>query len=189
LDPAFTDVSLKTEDMLRAESFLKANCSNDNWLQIRREFHEFRQKEGPLFGPGPGAEVYDIRRSAKETWQRLGSLGSQLAPLARRIFTSPANSVPSERSFSSINYLHNKARNRLTPANTDMLAFIYMNSRVLRRLDPTEGSGFTEREQGDRWETVKEAVLLEMEDEFQSLYNGTENDLEDNFNAFGLGEE
>jgi hypothetical protein len=45
-----------------------------------------------------------------------------------------ANSASSERSFSAGNFLHNKVRNRLTPADADKLVFIYMNEWVLERL-------------------------------------------------------
>ena len=64
----------------------------------------------------------------------LDNQGSKLATLAVRIFGTIANSVPSERSFSAVNFLHSKARNRLIPANADKLAFIYMNKRVLERI-------------------------------------------------------
>lgn len=42
-----------------------------------------------------------------------------------------ANSVPSERAFSGMNYIHSKARNRLTPARANQLQFIHMNARNL----------------------------------------------------------
>ena len=55
--------------------------------------------------------------------------GSQLAPLAVRLFSSIANSVPSERAFSAMNYIHNRYRNRLTAENAEMLIFVFMNWR------------------------------------------------------------
>ena len=56
--------------------------------------------------------------------------GSRLAPLAIRLFSSIANSVPSERAFSAMNYIHNRYRNRLTAENAEMLIFVFMNWRA-----------------------------------------------------------
>jgi len=56
-----------------------------------------------------------------------------LSALATRVFSTPANSVPSERSFSAMNFVQDKYRSRLSAEKTDMLTFIYMNSKVLRR--------------------------------------------------------
>jgi len=56
--------------------------------------------------------------------------GSQLAPLAVRLFSGIANSVPSERAFSAMNYIHNRYRNRLTAENAEMLIFVFMNWRA-----------------------------------------------------------
>jgi RNA:NAD 2'-phosphotransferase (TPT1/KptA family) len=64
----------------------------------------------------------------------LDNQGSKLAALVIRIFGTIANLVPSERSFSAVNFLYSKARNRFTPANADKLAFIYINERVLERI-------------------------------------------------------
>ena len=56
--------------------------------------------------------------------------GSQLAPLAIRLFSSITNSIPSERAFSAINFIHNRYRNRLTAENAEMLIFVFMNWRA-----------------------------------------------------------
>jgi hypothetical protein len=52
-----------------------------------------------------------------------------------------ANSVPLERSFSILNLLFNKLRNRLNPIRVDRLQNIYINERVLARLGEAD---FTE---------------------------------------------
>jgi hypothetical protein len=41
---------------------------------------------------------------------------------------SIANSVPLERAFSNINYIHNKLRNSLNVKRANKLQFIHMNS-------------------------------------------------------------
>jgi hypothetical protein len=47
---------------------------------------------------------------------------------AKRLLTSITNSVLSKRSFSNINYIYSKLRNKLDVKHADMLQFIHMNS-------------------------------------------------------------
>ena len=54
-----------------------------------------------------------------------------LAQLAIRILTITANSVPSERAFSTMKLQHTKLRNRLAPSRVDKLVFIHINQRIL----------------------------------------------------------
>jgi hAT family C-terminal dimerisation region len=54
-----------------------------------------------------------------------------LAPLAIRILTTTANSVPSERAFSTMKLQHTKLRNRLSPTRVEKLVFIHINRRIL----------------------------------------------------------
>jgi hypothetical protein len=77
--------------------------------------------------------------------------------------------VPSERSFSAQNLIHDKTRNRLSPEKTNKLMFIYINRRVL---DREEGA-----QQPIRWEDLNEEQLLELED--QLLADGAREHLED----------
>jgi hypothetical protein len=50
-----------------------------------------------------------------------------IAKLVIRIFTTVANSVPSERGFSTMKLQHTKLRNRLFPSRVDKLVFIHIN--------------------------------------------------------------
>lgn len=60
---------------------------------------------------------------------------------ALRLFNCLANSVPSERASSHQNYIQNKVRNRLSQVKTDMLGFVYYNSRILdHSFAPTDDS-------------------------------------------------
>ena len=56
-----------------------------------------------------------------------------MAQLAHELLNCTANSVPSERAFSTMNFLHSKLRNRLSHENIDILLFIYINARSLRK--------------------------------------------------------
>jgi hypothetical protein len=84
--------------------------------------------------------------------------------VAIRLFRTPCNSVPSERPFSVQNIIHDKKRNRHDPARTNKLMYIYMNRRVLDRV---EGEPF-------RWEHLNDQQLLDLEEwmleyEYQQL--------------------
>jgi hypothetical protein len=48
------------------------------------------------------------------------------------------NSIPLERSFSILNLLFNKLRNRLNPIRVNRLQNIYINKRVLARLEEAD---------------------------------------------------
>ena|SRR5271168_398112 len=58
----------------------------------------------------------------------------ELYQLATRLFHTPANSVPSERSFSYTNILHSKSRNRLIAERVDKILYIQVNRRTLGRV-------------------------------------------------------
>ena len=54
--------------------------------------------------------------------------------LATRLLHTLANSIPSERSFSSMNILHSKSRNRLTVERVSKMLYIQVNRRTLGRV-------------------------------------------------------
>ena len=94
-----------------------------------------------------------------------------LSPLALRIFSTPSNSVPSERAFSVMNFLHSKARNRLESERVDKLTYIYINTRIFHRVN-NEGFVFDIYELIEEEEVEFEQELLQAEgmsdiDEFE----------------------
>ncbi|KAM6505410.1 hypothetical protein FSOLCH5_15496 [Fusarium solani] len=97
-------------------------------------------------------------------WQCLLNQGSILARVAVKVMNTLANSVPSERSFSAISFIHTKARNRLTPVHADMQAFIFMNDRVLDRLKDQKYA------HKKRWADLEEKDWLELEDSYLELF-------------------
>jgi hypothetical protein len=86
-------------------------------------------------------------------WALLYPFAPELSRLALRVFKTPANSVPSERAFSTHNLIHDKRRNRLQVEKVDKLVFIHRNTRVLEKC-------------AGGWDSVSEVDLLEMEDDF-----------------------
>jgi hypothetical protein len=59
----------------------------------------------------------------------------ELAPFAEKLMITYVNSVPSERAWSAMNYIHSKSRNRLSLEAVDKLLFIYINTQSLRKLN------------------------------------------------------
>jgi hypothetical protein len=64
-------------------------------------------------------------------WTSIKDDAPTLANLAIRILSTTANSVPSERAFSTMKLQHTKLRNRLLSSRVDKLVFIYINQRIL----------------------------------------------------------
>ncbi|EXM14878.1 hypothetical protein FOTG_16751 [Fusarium oxysporum f. sp. vasinfectum 25433] len=93
-----------------------------------------------------------------------GGMGRVISQYASLVMNTLANSVPSERSFSAINFIHTKARNRLTPMHTEMQAFIFMNDRVLDRLKDQKYAN------NKRWADLEEKDWLELEDSYLELF-------------------
>jgi hypothetical protein len=74
--------------------------------------------------------------------------------MALRLHHAHATSVPFERAFSALKFIHSPLRNSLTDARVDKLQFIYLNSRVLRRWKAMENASLKE--------VVKEKKLAEL---------------------------
>jgi hypothetical protein len=160
LDPATRTTNLTVAQLTSVESFLQRFCTVNDWPEVQIQFNQFRAQAGTIFDTGEGMKAFDF-------WLRLSNTDLALAKLAIRVFSTLANSVPSERSFSATNFLHNKVRNRLSAERANRCAFIYINDRVLERLKPSEGS---KRVIQSRWEEVEAPVLIEMEDEWMELF-------------------
>ncbi|KAF2179886.1 hypothetical protein K469DRAFT_538925, partial [Zopfia rhizophila CBS 207.26] len=56
-----------------------------------------------------------------------------LPRLALRLLSVVANSVPSERSFSAINYVQDTYRTRISVETMHKSVYYYMNARALRQ--------------------------------------------------------
>ncbi|KAL5611143.1 hypothetical protein FOBRF1_007260 [Fusarium oxysporum] len=139
--------------------------NDDEYHRALSEFTHFRMRTG-----GPDGlfnkhnAVYDDGFKPAMAWQCLLNQGSILARVAVKVMNTLANSVPSERSFSAISFIHTKARNRLTPMHADMQAFIFMNDRVLDRLKDQKYA------HKKRWADLEEKDWLELEDSYLELF-------------------
>lgn len=108
---------------------LALHISKEELPAAIREFTRFRLKSGSLDDMyNKDSVVYDDTYSAVIAWMCLHVKGCVLAPVAARVLDTLANSVPSERSFSAMNHIYTKERNRLATETADLQSFCYMNS-------------------------------------------------------------
>lgn len=91
-------------------------------------------------------------------WALIAPFAPKSSHLALRIFKTPANSVPSERAFSSHNLIHDKKRNRLQSDRVDKLVFIHKNTQVLEKASLG-------------WASLSEKKMVEVEDDLVALFN------------------
>jgi hypothetical protein len=115
--------------------FEKYTSSEIDSAKAREEFRDFR-KQRRVFGPDRFCWKED--NNPKTFWEGQSSHTQILGDLGYRIFSTPANSVPSERSFSAQNFIHTKTRNALHTDRVDKLIYTYMNSRILSKLEAAE---------------------------------------------------
>lgn len=147
--------------------YLKEQLSEVNAAEAIKEFTRFRLKKGgsnldDMFAVT--SIVYDDGFSPIIAWGSLEMQGSVLAPVAVKVLDTLANSVPSERSFSAINHVHSKERNRLVTEKADKQTFCYMNSRVLRRLTNPNAGGKR------RWADLEEKDWVDLEDAYLDMF-------------------
>lgn len=137
LDPGNSDRSNlpagRIDNML---SLLKKHTAPEQHTEVVEDFFAFRDCDGK-FGAWREFWKEDYVKKPVLFWKVVSGEAPSLSAMAIRVFSTPANSVPSERSFSAMNFLQDEYRSRLSAERTDMLTFIYMNSKVLRR-QPTE---------------------------------------------------
>jgi hypothetical protein len=112
----------------------------------------------------PKSTIYDPTFKPAIAWRCLLTQGSVLAKVAVKVLNTLANSVPSERSFSATRHIHTKDRNRLSVVKADQQVFVYMNDRVLERLD----AGDLLRKK--RWGDLEEKDWVDLEDSYLDMF-------------------
>jgi hypothetical protein len=121
-----------------------------------KELDEFRGKTGRFY---PKLWCWQLAENATVFWNSATSLAPTIGPIAIRLISTPATSVPSERAFSILNLVHTKLRNRLSNERVDKLQYIYINERVLRRIKASY-----EVQIDAKADTEAEDQLVELED-------------------------
>ena len=90
----------------------------EQFLDFRSRQSHFSETEAP----------WDLAKEKPVLfWRVQETAAPELSPFAMKVLTVIANSVPLERAFSSMNFIHSKLRNRLDLTRADKLQFLHMN--------------------------------------------------------------
>jgi hypothetical protein len=112
---------------------------------------------GRIDSAGPSICTRTNFKSPKRFWAYHQQASCpELAAFVRTMLVTPANSVPSERAWSTMNFVHTKQRNRLNLDTLNKLIFIYLNELSLRN----ENISLLH----------EESTLLDLEDQATTLY-------------------
>lgn len=109
--------------------------SEDEAAVARCEFLYFRSQSNPFES---SRYCWKHSKDPRTFWLMQQQHAKVLGPLSLRIFSTPSNSVPSERAFSVMNFLHSKARNSLESERVDKLTYTYINTRIFRRIEKAD---------------------------------------------------
>ena len=96
-----------------------------------RIFLDFQHQRG-LFHPG--SKSWDMVHDPILFWMYNEAKCYELSSFTLRLLNTIGNSVPSERVWSNMNYIHSKSRNRLLLETVNKLLYIYNNLQILRHL-------------------------------------------------------
>ena len=121
-------VPITVEQQSQLLVLFKRFTSNPN--NALEQFFDFRGRSS-CFAEASG--LWDMTRKPILFWRYLQASVLELLLFVRKVLTVIANSVPSERSFSSMNYIYSKTRNRLDLVHADKLQFLHMNIRALAK--------------------------------------------------------
>lgn len=112
--------------------FRKSTSSTADYETLCYEFESFRAQSAPF---EYGRRCWTLSKTPRLFWHSAMSQSTIIGKLAYRLFSTPCNSVASERAFSIQNLIHTKSRNRLKSATTDKLTYIYTNGRMLDQFE------------------------------------------------------
>lgn len=132
-DPALASASLdyKPEHEALARSFFMKHIPESRQQDFNHQFAQFRHQRG-VFARS-NSQLWAHAHDYITFWDIASVQATDLSELAVRLHETPANSVPSERSFSAMNFIQNDYRTRLSTIKTNKLTYIFMNTKALRR--------------------------------------------------------
>lgn len=89
------------------------------------QFAEFRTLHCPFT---VFSRFWELSKNLFTFWMQLYASGlvPELSEIAVRVFSTPANSDPSEPSFSIQNLVHDQKRNQLDPGRVNGLIFVHV---------------------------------------------------------------
>ena len=138
--------------------YIDLRHNDEVWYKVLDDFYAFSQKQN-AFNPIVRDDIWTqaIISNLIMFWQRNRHRAPELATFALRVFNTPASSVPSERSFSAMNYVLHKNHTRMEMERSNQCVYIYMNQRTLRRgIDAGPARS---------WATIDDSDVILIEDE------------------------
>ncbi|GBG85912.1 hypothetical protein CBR_g40724 [Chara braunii] len=106
------------------------------------------------------------KRAPQDWWGLYGGDVRDLQKIAMRVLGMWSTTTPAERNWASMDFVHSKRRNNLSPESLEKLVYIHWNMQLLRVPDSKE-SGYI-----DMWGSFFEP-LMEPTPEEQSVEEGT----------------
>ena len=110
LTPGNIGVATTVEQQNMVIKYL-GNARTDPMIQnrVQEQHYMYRAKDGPFSPPNLAWNI----TSATTFWHAQHTFCPELSLLATKLFCTPANSVPSQPSFSAQSLIHSKVRNSL----------------------------------------------------------------------------
>ena len=123
--------ALASGEQTKIYDFIKEQLPQETYIKAEKGFIDYRMMRHGF----ESRELWDpeIKGDPVTFWSLALQYSPEIAELALRLFETPANSVPCERAFSTMNLTHTKYRNRLTVERTHKLCFVHINRRILDR--------------------------------------------------------
>ncbi|KAK5999281.1 hypothetical protein QM012_006360 [Aureobasidium pullulans] len=151
------------EDWYAAARFFNTHVSEDDFPGFWGQLADYFARAGVF----ARAELWKdpVRFQPQAFWMLASKFGAiQLAKIGSRLAITPANSVPSERSFSAMNYIQNNFRAKMSTKVTSKLCNVYMNSRSLDKRKELITNDWIQQQIMRRVERHKNQRLATLED-------------------------
>lgn len=158
--------------------FQQYTDSVQEYQLLREEFLHYRNQLHPFTSDRP---CWLDSNNPRIFWLQQLEYTQLIGKLATRIFSTPANSVASEHSFSIQNLTHNKSRNALYPERVNKLTYIHTNTRVLAQMNKKLKDTFMKSlySLSDEEQVALENMLLEDEFPVTAKMNEDEMDIDE----------
>ena len=131
---------LSTNEQAQILHYLQRLVEPDSYILLVKSFLDYYNRLGDFKEGGISWGFLERNNTdaAKVFWSFHLDRAPVLAQLALRVLNTIANSVPCERHFSAMNWLHTPTRSRLTSERANKLLFIQLNRRVLQHKRGTQ---------------------------------------------------
>ena len=111
----------------------------DDSAQVMVEYNTYRRGEGLFARKMVRDSIGKV--SAHSWWDLYGASTPLVQQLAMKVLAQPSSACACERSWSTMDFIHSKKRNRLSAKRAADLVFVYSNRRLLDKLEKV---GYTE---------------------------------------------